>query len=81
VEQLEGKNSDAALEFGMAVKLENPPDAVDQFLLGITLYDSKQPAAAVAAFSDCLKDPGPMKDMCSSGLSDAKKAAASAPKQ
>lgn len=81
VEQLEGRDSDASTEFAMAVKLENPPDAVDQYLLGATLIDSKQPAAAVAAFSDCLKDPGPMKDLCSTGLSDAKKAAASAPKQ
>jgi tetratricopeptide (TPR) repeat protein len=81
VDQLEGKPVEAAQEFAMAVKLETPPDAVDEFLLGVSLSDSKQFGAAVSAFTDCLKDPGPMKEMCTNALSEAKKAAASAPKQ
>lgn len=83
VEQLQGKDADAAQEFAMAVKLETPPDPVDQYLLGISLLDSKQASGAVTAFQDCLKDPGPMMQGCTGGLAEAKKAAATqiSPKQ
>jgi len=81
VAQLQGKPSDAATEFQTAVSLETPPDAVDEYLLGMSLMDGKQYAGAVTALQGCLKDPGPMKDLCTDQLAAAKKAAASAPKQ
>jgi tetratricopeptide (TPR) repeat protein len=79
VEYSQNKAADAALQFSEAVKRENPPEPVDQYLLGMALMDNKQYAGAVTAFQDCLKDPGPMQQRCSEGLKDSKQKAAAQP--
>ncbi len=79
VEYKENKSTDAALQFAEAVKREIPPDPVDQYLLGVALMDTKQYAGAVATFQDCLKDPLKMKDLCESGLKEAKQKLATQP--
>lgn len=73
VEYDQNKSTEAALQFSEAIKRENPPEPVDQYLLGMALMDTKQYAGAVTAFQDCLKDPGPMQKACENQLAVAKK--------
>lgn len=77
VEYKEEKSADAAIQFAEAIKREDPPDSVDQYLLGMSLVDTKQYSGAVSAFQDCLKDPGQMQKACADQLADAKKKAGS----
>lgn len=79
VEYSQNKSAEAALQFAEAVKRENPPEPVDQYLLGMALMDNKQYTGAVSAFQDCLKDPGPMQQRCSEGLKESKQKAATQP--
>ena len=79
----EGKYAEAAQNFGEATKLENPPEPVDLYLLASALFDSKQFTQAVVAYNDCVKEAGQMQGMeniagmCRTGLTDARKQAAS----
>jgi hypothetical protein len=71
----------AAADLQKATMLEKNGEPVDLYLYGTALSQSGQYAPAVTAFQACLKDPGGMEDRCKNGLDDAKKKAASAPKQ
>jgi tetratricopeptide (TPR) repeat protein len=64
-----------------ATKLENPPDPVDQYLLGVSLKATKDYANAITVLDACAKQDGPMQPRCKQELESVKKAAANVPKQ
>jgi tetratricopeptide (TPR) repeat protein len=78
----EGKYAEAAQNFAEATKLENPPEPVDLYLLGLASMETKQFAQAMTAFTDCVKEAGQMQGMdgiqteCKTKQAEARKQAA-----
>ncbi len=72
--------AEMALELEAATKLSTNPDPVDFYLLGVAYQSSRRWTEAAGAFEKCSEG-GPLVDRCKSGVANAKKQAAAAPKQ
>jgi len=78
-----GKHAEAVTNLEQAVKLEQTPDPVNYYILGVSNERTSHFEDAVAAFTKCAGIPGSLQASCKSGIDEAKKLATtqlSAPK-
>jgi Tfp pilus assembly protein PilF len=76
----EGKNTLAVQELAEATKLENPPDALDMYLLGVAYDGTNQASQAVTTLeAACPKLQGEMQARCNDFLKEVKKKAPAQP--
>jgi Tfp pilus assembly protein PilF len=70
----ENKATMAVQEFEEAIKLEAPPDSMDQYLMGVAYQATGKHAQAVASFSSaCPKLQGELQQRCIGMLADEKR--------
>jgi len=70
-----GKYPEAAMELDQAVTLSAQPDTVDLYLLGLADQMTSHFTKAIAAYTKCAAEAGPMQAGCKSGIDETKKKA------
>ena len=78
-----GKNQEAIPELEASIKLDNAPDAVNYYLLGLANKNTSHFDDAIAAFNKCAEIAGSMQPTCKAQAEETKKKSAtelSAPK-
>ena len=75
VDMKTGKYAEAVADLNQAVMLTASPDDVDLYLLGLADQQTNHFTAAIAAYTKCAANPGPMQAGCKSGIDEAKKKA------
>jgi tetratricopeptide (TPR) repeat protein len=78
-----GKNQEAIPELEASIKLDNSPDPVNYYLLGVANRATSHFDDAIAAFNKCAEIAGQMQPTCKSQSEETKKKSAtelSAPK-